>query len=271
MFRTINLYIRIRRKKFRTMQFYLVRVGFRGLFRAIRAIATNSMTTFRASRKDIKFPFYMRIPSSDVANYKQIFIDQEYDFVVETPPKTIVDAGANIGLATIYFANRYPEAKIIAIEPEKSNFELLKKNVEPYSNVYPVNAALWNKNEEINVVDHGRGKWAFMTEGKNSSESLPGDIRHTIRAITIDRIIDDFELDKIDILKIDIEGAEKEVFDDTSSWIGKVDALIVELHERIKSGCNRSFYNGSNGFDNEWEQGENVFLTRATCLTRRPT
>ncbi len=108
-----------------------------------------------------------------------------------------------------------------------------------------------------------------MTEGKDSSEHLLGDIFQTVRATTVDRIINDFELDKIDILKIDIEGAEREVFDDTSSWIGKVDALIVELHERIKSGCNRSFYNGSNGFDHEWTQGENVYLARAKCLTRR--
>ena len=225
---------------FRKIGLYLVTVGFSGLFCAIRAKYNNSIITFRVIRQDIKFPFYLRIPSTDVPTYKQVFVNQEYDFLVQTPPKTIVDAGANIGLASIYFANRYPEAKIISIEPEKGNFMLLKKNVKPYSNIYPVNAALWSKNEEINLVDPGWGNWAFRTEGKDSSEHLLGNISHTIRAITIDRIIDDFELDKIDILKIDIEGAEKEVFDDTSSWIRKVDAIIVELHERIKLGCNRS-------------------------------
>lgn len=84
-----------------------------------------------------------------------------------------------------------------------------------------------------------------------------------MKAMTLGKIIADYQLNKIDILKIDIEGAEKEVFEDASSWIGKVEALIIELHEDMKSGCNRSFYNGSNGFDDEWRRGENVFLAKA--------
>jgi hypothetical protein len=90
--------------------------------------------------------------------------------------------------------------------------------------------------------------------------------------MTVDTIMKEQGIDHIDILKIDIEGAEREVFRDPSSWIGKVDALIVELHEPMKPGCNRSFYSGSNGFDNEWLQGENVYRTRSgSCLTRRCT
>ena len=66
----------------------------------------------------------------------------------------------------------------------------------------------------------------------------------------------------IDILKIDIEGAEKEVFSDTSAWIEKVDSIIIELHERMKPGCISSFYAGSRGFNKEWRQGENIYLSR---------
>ena len=90
--------------------------------------------------------------------------------------------------------------------------------------------------------------------------------------MTVDTLMKEHGIDHIDILKIDIEGAEKEVFRDPSAWIGKVDALIVELHERMKLGCNRSFYNGTNCFDDEWFQGENVYLARNDgCLTRRRT
>jgi hypothetical protein len=79
-------------------------------------------------------------------------------------------------------------------------------------------------------------------------------------------------IDYIDILKIDIEGAEREIFRDPSSWIEKVDSLIIELHECMKPGCYRSFYNGSNGFDDEWQQGEKVYLTRSrSCIRRRCT
>jgi FkbM family methyltransferase len=198
-----------------------------------------------------------------------VFIEQEYDFLVETQPKVIIDAGANIGLASIYFASKYPDAKIIAIEPEQSNFELLKENVAPYPHVVPIQAALWNKNEEINLIDPGSGKWGFMTEMKQPSKKIPSKTCHTVMGTTIDKIMQDYSLTKIDILKIDIEGAEKEVFSDTSSWIGKVDAVIIELHERFKPGCNRSFYRGSNGFDSEWSQGENMYLSRGNCLARR--
>lgn len=120
-------------------------------------------------------------------------------------------------------------------------------------------------------MDPGLGSWGFMTEEKNSSTSQLGDVHHKVKAITVNKIIDDYKLDKIDIFKVDIEGAEKEIFSDTSSWIEKVDAIIIELHEHMKIGCNRSFYNGSNGFDSEWIQGENVYISRGRCLTRRPT
>lgn len=252
------------------IKMYLNTVGSVGLLCAIKAKAANSTVLFKINRPDCKHPFRLRLPSSDVPTYIQVFKNKEYNFVAKSQPKIIVDAGANIGLASIYFANKYPSAKIIAIEPERSNFELLRENVAPYSQIVPVQAALWNKNEEINLVDPGLGKWGFMTEMKDSSEKLSGDTCHTVAAMTIDKIMKDFNLQKIDILKVDIEGAEKEVFSDTSSWIEKVDSLIVELHERMKAGCNRSFYYGSNGFDIEWMQGENVYLSRGDFLTKLP-
>jgi FkbM family methyltransferase len=199
-----------------------------------------------------------------------VFLLQEYDFDVSRAPRTIVDAGANIGLASIYFANRYPDAKIIAIEAERSNFEVLQRNVSPYANIVPVHAALWSENGSIDLVDPGLGKWGFMTQRADGSEKTYGRVVHAVRAMTVDAVLKEHGVDRLDILKIDIEGAEREVFRDPSSWIGKVDALIVELHERMKSGCNRNFYNGSNGFDDEWLQGENVYLTRSRgCVVRR--
>jgi len=189
-----------------------------------------------------------------------------------------LDVGANIGLASIYFANKYPEATIVAIEPEESNFELLKKNVESYSNITPVQAALWDKNEDISLVDPGLDKCGFMTQEKDKKEKNTGDILsqktnipecHQVRGMTVDKIMKDYNFAEVDILKIDIEGAEKEVFKDTSAWIGGVNSIIVELHEHMKSGCKRSFYNGSNGFDNEWTQGENVYLSKSGYLMQK--
>ncbi len=258
---------------FRKLRMYLKIVGVRGLLSALSAWVTNSTVLFKSRRRDCGSPIRLRLLSSDVPTYKQVFLDQEYDFLVETDPKVIIDAGANIGLASLYFADKYPEAKIIAVEPEQNNFELLTENVAPYPNIIPVQAALWHRNEEINLVDPGLGKWGFMTETKESSENLAENLAahpcHTVTAMTVDRIMQDHDLSRIDVLKVDIEGAEREVFSDTSSWLGKVDSIIVELHERMKTGCNRSFYCGSNGFDSEWRQGENVYLSRRNCIARR--
>jgi FkbM family methyltransferase len=245
------------------------RFGLPGVISAIRTKLDNLDRLLKVERKDIKAPFYLRLKTNDIPTFDQVFINQEYDFETSSTPKVIIDAGANIGLASIYFANKYPESKIIAIEPEDSNFRILEKNVAPYANIIPFQAALWDKNELVNLVNPGSGKWGFMTEDKERNEALHGDLCHQIQGNTVDRLMQDYDLQRIDILKIDIEGAEREVFNDSSSWVENVDAMIVELHERMKSGCNRSFYNGSNGFDNEWHQGENVYLSRKKCLTRR--
>lgn len=242
--------------------------GVRSIVYAIAGKLTNRIYHMEIKRKDCKHPFRLRVPSADSTAYQLVFIKKEYDFRVETSPEVIVDAGANIGLASIYFANKYPDAKIIAIEPEQSNFELLKENVAPYSQVTPIQAALWDKNEEINLIDPGFGSDAFMTDVKHPSENVLGKTCHTVNAMTVDKLMMDFTLTKINILKIDIEGAEREVFDDPSSWIEKVDSIIIELHERKKKGCNHNFYNSTNGFDNEWSQGENVCLSRGDYLSR---
>lgn len=254
----------------KTVKYYLRMVGARGLISAIRSKITGAQIELEVTRQEIKFPFYLRIPSSDIPTYEQVFINQEYDFDVRTSPKVIIDAGANVGLASIYFSNRFTDAKIYSIEPEESNFELLKKNVFPYKNIIPIRGALWNENKEINLVDPGLGKWGFMTQGDNAKEEIIGEKRNRIQGMTVDEVMTKQGIDFIDILKIDIEGAEREVFNDASLWIGKVGALIVELHERMKSGCNRSFYNATNDFDEEWCQGEHVYLARNKgCLTRR--
>jgi FkbM family methyltransferase len=243
--------------------------GLRGLLRALRSQVVGAHSVIDVVRSDCKYPIRLRVPSSDVATFRQVFLNGEYDFQVASPPQVIIDAGANIGLASIYFANRYPQARILAIEPERSNFELLRENVAPYPNVTPLQAALWDKDEEIQLTDPGLGKWGFMTESKQVAASARSNTCHAVAARSVSTLLREFGLDRVDILKVDIEGAEKEVFQDTASWIGQVESIIVELHERMKPGCNRSFYCGSNGFDEEWQQGENVYLARRGYL-RRP-
>ena len=200
----------------------------------------------------------LRFPSSDSRVWQQVFVENSYSLSLPSEPKLIIDAGANIGLSTVYFATRYPGAQVIAIEPEKSNFELLQHNTRNYANVTPMQAALWGHRADLHILDPGKGEWGFRAVPCEDDE-LPNRVETT----TIESLLQQFGYEQISILKMDIEGGEREVFKDTEKWLHCVDTIIVELHDNLVPGCSRSFYNGSNGFTHEWTFGENVFLSRS--------
>jgi FkbM family methyltransferase len=214
-------------------------------------------------RDDIKAPLFLRNNTTDVSVYRSIIEYKEYDFLVDKHPKIIIDAGANIGLSAVFFANKYPDAKIIAIEPAESNINILEKNIKPYSNIHLIKAALWDSVGEINLFNVGFGNWGFRVGVDNNYN----DIRKTQEqcstpTITVEKILQDYSIDNIDILKLDIEGAEKEVLNKSSMWIGKVNSLIVELHESLKRGCNKAYNKIKKYFDNSCKDGENIYLSK---------
>ena len=249
-------------------------------FFQILPIFYNFKNITKFHEKGIKEPFFLRMNTADIGTYIRIFIDKEYNFNVKYPPKVIIDAGANIGLASIYFTNKFPNTKIISLEPEKANFEMLQRNVKSYKNIIPLNAALWCKNEEVELIDAGLGTDGYLTLNQNeinniynsnSANESNKDYLHKnykVPGKTVDKIIEDFNLENLDILKLDIEGSEKELFENSSSWIDKINSIAIELHDFMKPGCSRSFYNGSYGFDNEWADGVSVFISRKDYLSQ---
>lgn len=251
----------------RTLKLYLRTLGVVGTIKALWGYWTHSTFLITIERPDVEHPFVVRVPSTDVPTYKHVFVSREYDFECEVEPGTIVDAGANTGLASIFFANRYPEARIVAIEPEQRNFDLLVKNVEPYDNVIPVHAALWKSNDEIDLVDPGLGDWGYMTRSPDDEEDPVSRVCHKVQAMTVDRVMEEFDLQTIDLLKLNIEGAEREVFEQSNAWLDRVNSMVVKLHERMKPGCESSFSHGSSGFDRQWVQAGSVWLTRANHLS----
>lgn len=82
--------------------------------------------------------------------------------------------------------------------------------------------------------------------------------------MTVEDIMERFNLDRIDLLKVDIEGAEKEVFSDSDAvkWIDAVDAIEVELHDRFRPGCSRAFFSRVGDFKIEHSRGMNTFVAR---------
>ncbi|MEP6616818.1 MAG: FkbM family methyltransferase [Ginsengibacter sp.] len=191
---------------------------------------------------------------SDELMFDQIFADKQYDIKVPIEPKIIFDLGSNVGYASILFANRFPEAKIFALEPEETNFEVAQKNVRPYPNITLVKGAVWNKPENIKVVDKGYGHAAFMIE--------QGEGEHPVRAYTIREIMQLAGVNNIDILKIDIEGSEKEVFENgPGDWLPVTKIMIVETHDRYKPGSSKAVFNAIAEYDFSMEiSGENLIF-----------
>ena len=178
---------------------------------------------------------------------------------------TTCDRGCRcvIGLSACYFATRYPNATIIAIEPDEENFGLLKQNTERFQNVHAIRAALWAESGSVSLKDPGQGDWALrVAESDSADAGHPESCSQEIRAVTINEIRKEYDIDKIDLLKVDVEGSEKEIFADADSWISFVDAICIELHDRFKTGCSRSFYAAAKDFPIELRRGEDVLVAR---------
>jgi FkbM family methyltransferase len=225
--------------------------GLRGL---IIYIQLKLNLTNKISVAGVRFPLRMRPTHTDRITFKEIFIKREYD--VKLPAsldvKVIIDAGANIGFTSVFFANRYPQARIFSIEPDPENFEVLSSNIAPYKNVSAIKSALWNKKETIHTVDRGFGKRGIMIDKAEGT--------HSLEAIAIQDLIHDYNLNAIDILKMDIEGSEKEVFSsDYDAWLSRTNCLIIELHDRMKKGCSKTVFEALSKFDFSLSiQGENL-------------
>lgn len=202
----------------------------------------------------LKHPVYFRGINSDKFMFRQIFIKREYDFKVNSNPKVIFDLGANVGYASIYFANRFPEAKIIALEPDESNYDLAKKNVANYKNITLLRGAVWHKNEKINVVDKGYGKAGMVVE--------PGDSNDAVESYTVSDLMKLANVTEIDLIKIDIEGAEKEIFEvGYEDWVPHSRMIVVETHDRFKDGTSKAVFSTISKYDFSLELcGENFVL-----------
>jgi FkbM family methyltransferase len=171
---------------------------------------------------------YLRPGTADQNVYEEIFGAREYDIDLGDPI-FIVDAGAHVGLSSVFFASKYPKATVIAIEPEPSNFEVLLRNVEQYSNIKPMWAGLWSRKTHLRIQNSDVATWSFRVSEDPSGNGIP--------AFGVEDLITDFNVKRIDVLKIDIEGSELEVLNNSKPWIDAVRALIIELHDRFQPGC----------------------------------
>ena len=201
-------------------------------------------------------PIILRAGTSDLEVYKKIFIDEEYALPFDSPILSIIDLGANTGMASLYFHRAFPNAQIVTVEPDPANFEILTRNLNGIPNVKPIRAAVWTHDGEIQLFDPGIGAWGLQVS-ENATSSAPS---VTVPAISLPSLLREFPSGHLDLLKIDIEGAEKEILEAADSWIPTVNAIVIELHDRYKPGCSRAFYRATNHLPNEKHVGENIWV-----------
>lgn len=196
----------------------------------------NLSTHFKSFDVERKYgPLIIRRGDSDIRVFKQIFLDEVYHFFPEGfAPQVIVDAGANVGYSPVWFASKFHSAKIYAIEPVPSNFRILEKNTERNPGIIPIQAGLWFEKGKLKIHDPKIGSWGFETQAANSEDA------EAVEGITILGLMERYGLSKIDLLKIDIEGAEFELFKcNSSEWLPVVNMIMIEVHDRLKPGCSK--------------------------------
>lgn len=222
----------------------------------------NSNDNYSLFPPNLQKPIILRSNTSDRSIFNEVFLKKGYQFSLDYPPKVIIDAGANIGLFSVLMANLYPQAKILAIEPDPDNFKHLKKNTDFYTQINLLNYGLWSKNTVLEIIDENFGK-----SGTRVKEAGP-DSNSSLKAISIPELMNNFNLNRIDLLKIDIEGSEKELFSrNEDQWLPKTKTLIIELHDKMVPGCSKVFFKKLSNYNFTVEiMGENLLCTNLDLI-----
>jgi FkbM family methyltransferase len=202
---------------------------------------------------------YVRTNTPDLEVAFSSLYDKEYGSIRLSNPKIIIDAGANIGTSSIFFAKQFPNARIFAVEPEASNFQLLQKNLKQYPNVVAVQAAFWGTSGTRKIQNRFTGHWGYTVAETTNRTQETG---QEINCVTMDSFMNEHGIESIDLLKMDIEGGEKDVLENSQEWIGSVSAMTIELHDRIIMGCSRAFYLATKDFIVFETHGEKVTAYR---------
>ncbi len=220
--------------------------------------------------------FWIRPRGSDLDVVLQIFFARDYDLSWCMPYKLhlqtlcdriiedgntplIIDAGANIGASTLWFALNFPDCRIFAVEPDHGNFAVLEKNVGAYPNITLFNAGLWDRPANLSIVSESDNSW-----GRRIEEQA-GDKR-VVPSVTIPDLLAKDDRIRPIIVKIDIEGAETALLRSNTDWVDDIPLLIFEPHDNLWhwlgtwQGTGHAFFSALARRKHEYLfRGENVF------------
>lgn len=187
-----------------------------------------------------KYVLYLRLFSRDLDFFESIFIGWqdgkrfigEYD-IDGIDCEDILDLGANIGLFTVLYAIRYPEKRILALEPEPNNYKQLLRNTRQFGNVICLRAGVWYRDHVVKVYPsrvklHGENSYsdgAFYIGECEENDPVAS------QAFSIASLAEQYGLNYY-LIKMDIEGAEYEIFQQgDQDWISQISMLVMETHE----------------------------------------
>jgi FkbM family methyltransferase len=188
--------------------------------------------------------FYFRKNTKDYETFEEVFVDNIYNLPLPIQPKTIIDGGANIGLATRFFKMKYPDATVATIEIDKQNLSMIEKNTKGLTHVEIIKKGLYNKKAFFKVEDPFNATNSFVIKEVSEND------QYDIESVTIQDIMDSKQWDSVDLLKLDIEGAEKQLFDSNyQSWLPKVQVIFIETHDRMIPKCSITVMKALDEFD----------------------
>ncbi len=174
----------------------------------------------------------IRTGTSDMQVFHDIFIWGEYGFLKPVAERTtVLDIGANVGYSSTYFAGIYPKCEVVAVELMHSNFEQLSRNTAFLGNrIRTVEAAVWSHNDGVSIADdtfRDGDAWSHHASEAEDGKSL-------VPSITMLNLMQQHAMPRVNICKIDIEGAEYELFaPGNRRWVNKCDVILLEIHEDL--------------------------------------
>jgi FkbM family methyltransferase len=171
------------------------------------------------------YPIYLRPASPDFLVLWAIFWNRVYELPVELTGEvsSVLDLGAYTGISVLYFARRYSTARIVAVEPDTDNYACLQRNIQKLARpdqVETLKACVYSQHGTVRFTDHGPS-WARSILGAGGVE---------VSALTVLELLERFEARRVDLLKMDIEGGEKYVFESLDQWIDRVGWILLEVH-----------------------------------------
>jgi FkbM family methyltransferase len=167
---------------------------------------------------------------SDAADFevlREVFLDREYELDLDWEPELILDVGSNIGAAIAFFRARYPAARIVGLEPDPRAFARLQANVGGFDGVTLLKVAA--------AATNGRRPFYPATSTWLSSLHRPARTREEpieVETRTIDSLLGELGVDDVDLLKIDVEGAEAEILPGFAG-LANVRAVVGEIHPDV--------------------------------------